>query len=123
MKSYQHREVCMYVLLFFSLTQLLQVGLVWIQHLWQFSQPLNLFLSRGFVVDLGYLKAGQVSNIRSRIHEMLRLLHLHGGSDAKSYFRRYLRVDPPVTDEIIQRHRENTESDPAFKPWRQFTLI
>ena len=100
-----------------------QVGEVWIQHLWQFCQPLNLFLSRGFVVDLGYLKAGQVSIIRSSINELLLLLQLNGGSDAKSYFRRYMRVDPPVTEETIRRHRANTENNPAFKSWKQFTLI
>ena len=101
----------------------LQVGLVWIQHLWQFAQVFNLFLSRGFVVDLGYLKSGQISAIRTSINDFLVLLQLNGGDNTISYFRRYLRVDPPVTDEAIRRHRQKTEEQPGHQPWKQFTLI
>ena len=100
-----------------------QVGPIWIQYLWQFAQVFNLFLSRRFLVDLGYLKAGQVSNIRSSINELLELLQLHGGPEAISYFRRYLRVDPPVTNQAIQRQRQKEEEKPSHQPWKQFTLI
>ena len=100
-----------------------QVGQIWIHHVWTWAQVLNLFLSKAFAVDLGYLNAGQVSRIRTSIEELLILFGEHGGPDTVPVFRRYLRVDPVVTDDAIRRHREKTESKETFKAWKQFTLI
>ena len=97
--------------------------MIWIQHVWLWAQNLNLFLSKAFSVDLGYMKAGQVSALRTSINEFLNLLGQYGGEDVVLVFRRYLRVDPPVTDEAIRRHRQKMESKETHQAWKQYTLI
>jgi hypothetical protein len=36
---------------------------------------------------------------------------------------RYMRVDPIVTDESIQRRMKQIEDSPTFQPWTKFTNI
>ncbi len=65
------------------------MGKTWIRWLGYFSQPLNLFLSKGYLVDMGYMDLRQVRKIKSSIHELLVLLQETGGEDAILFFRRW----------------------------------
>lgn len=81
-----------------------------------------MFLTRGYLVNLGY-NMRQVRRLKSSIHDVLVLLQEHGGDDALAYVRRYMRVDPAVTEMQQQRRTQVMLSNPDHIPWKQFRLF
>mmetsp|Transcript_33148 Transcript_33148/g.98656 ORF Transcript_33148/g.98656 Transcript_33148/m.98656 type:complete len:440 (-) Transcript_33148:238-1557(-) len=95
----------------------------WMPYIGQFAQPLNLFLSKRYSVNMGYLSPRKVRGIQAAIHDVLVLLQQHCGFDASALMRRHMRVDPIVSDTVFERRARQAKESPAYQPWQQYTKI
>lgn len=101
---------------------LVQVGKVWIYYLRDFAQTFNLFLSRNFLINMGY-NQHRLNSTQRAVNEVLLMMQQFGGEHAKVFMRKWVRQDPMVTDESFQVQQAKAESKVGHQPWTPYLLI
>ena len=57
------------------------------------------------------------------IFEVLIMLEENGGPDATALVRRFSRVDPAVTSDVVLRCTQKAAQKEGYEPWKPFKLF